>query len=182
MTTTGDITIHQRGKGVFVQTDREAHEAWAQLAIRRPAAAAILHYLAANVAQHNAVVISRSTLAKVLGISVRTVHRAVDDLADGNWVQVVKIGAGRECAYILNDRVAWADKRDKLRFSRFSAEVIAAADEQIPGSLEGPPLHRLPKLGETQLPAGDGLPPESQPFLTGLEPDLPAMSPPDETA
>jgi len=30
--------------------------------------------------------------------------------------------------------------------------------------------------GERQLPTGDGLPPVSQPFLEGLEADLPARS------
>src|SRR3546814_14432972 len=35
-------------------------------------------------------------------------------------------------------------------------------------------LRRLPPIGERQLPHGDGLPPPSQPFLDGIEPDLPA--------
>lgn len=169
-----DIGQHPSGRIGFVQTDREAHERWAKLSIKRPAAAAVLHYLAANVGQQNAVVVSRATLAKLLGVSVRTVHRAIDDLAGGNWVQIIKLGAGRECAYVLNDRVAWAERRDRLRFSRFSAEVIADADEQVPGTLDGPALHRLPKLGEVQLPHGPGLPPISQPFLEGMEPELPA--------
>jgi hypothetical protein len=43
-----------------------------------------------------------------------------------------------------------------------------------------PPLRRLPKLGERQLPAGPGLPPPSQPFFDGLEPDLPATGAPEE--
>ncbi len=29
-------------------------------------------------------------------------------------------------------------------------------------------------MGEQQLPSGDGLPPPSEPFLDGMEPDLPA--------
>src|SRR3546814_10538206 len=36
------------------------------------------------------------------------------------------------------------------------------------------PLRLLPPIGERQLPHGDGLPPPSQPFLDGIEPDLPA--------
>lgn len=170
-----DIGLHQRGKGPFVQTEREIHEIWAALSIKRPAAAAILHYFAANVGNHNAVVVSRTTIAKLLGISVRTVHRAIDDLAAGNWIQVVRIGAGRECAYVLNDRVVWAERRDRLRFSAFSAEVIVDAEDQSPETLHGPKLHRLPNVGEVQLPHGPGLPPESQPFFDGLEPDLPAI-------
>lgn len=39
------------------------------------------------------------------------------------------------------------------------------------------PLRRLPSLfrGEQQLPSGNGLPPPSQPFLDGMEPDLPNL-------
>lgn len=163
-------------RGTFVQTDRATHEAWAKFSIKRPAASAVLHYLAANVGYHNAVIIPQKTVAKALGISDRTVRRAVDDLETGNWLQVVKLGAGRECAYVLNDRVVWADKRDNLRLSRFSAEVIADADDQAPHTLSDAPLHRLPSIfsDEAQLPSGEGLPPVSQPFFDGMEPDLPA--------
>lgn len=165
-------------RGTFVQTDRATHEAWAKFSIKRPAASAVLHYLAANVGYHNAVIIPQKTVAKALGISDRTVRRAVEDLSDGNWIQVVKLGAGRECAYVLNDRVAWADKRDNLRLSRFSAEVIADADDQSDLTLSDTPLHRLPAMfsDEAQLPSGEGLPPVSQPFLEGMEPDLPATT------
>ena len=171
-------------RGTFVQTDRATHEAWAKFSIKRPAASAVLHYLTANVGHHNAVVIPQKTIAKALGVTDRTIRRAVDDLAEGNWVQVVRIGAGRECAYVLNDRVAWADKRDNLRLSRFSAEIIADADDQPDqDNLDSlPPLHRLPDLfpGEAQLPSGEGLPPVSQPFFHGMEPDLPATGKTDD--
>lgn len=165
-------------KGSFVQTDRATHEAWAKFALRKPAASAILHYLAANVGRHNAVIVPQKVIAAALGITDRTVRNAMNDLADGNWLQMVKIGAGRECAYVLNDRVAWADKRDNLRLSRFSAHVIVDAADQNERTLSGPELHRLPDMfpGEAQLPSGDGLPPVSQPFFDGMEPALPATA------
>lgn len=163
-------------RGTFVQTDRATHEAWAKFSIKRPAASAVLHYLTANVGHHNAVVIPQKTMAKALGVSDRTVRRAVEDLAEGNWVQIVRIGAGRECAYVLNDRVAWADKRENLRLSRFSAEIVADAEDQSEHTLYGPELHQLPDMfpDEAQLPSGEGLPPISQPFFDGMEPALPA--------
>lgn len=164
-------------RGTFVQTDRASHEAWARLSVRRPAASAILHLLAASVGNGNAVVVSQKTIAKAVGISDRTVIRAIADLEEGKWLQVVKIGAGRECAYVLNDRVVWADKRDNLRLSRFSAEVIADAEDQTEATLLGEDLRQLPRLypGEEQLPGGLGLPPISQPFLDGMEPALPTL-------
>lgn len=169
--------IRRPFKGSFVQTDRATHEAWARFTVKRPTAAGILHLLTANVGNQNAVVISQKVIAKALGVTDRTVIRAIADLEAGNWLQVVKIGAGRESAYVLNDRVAWADKRDNLRLSRFSAEVIADLEDQSETTLSAAPLHRLPSLfgEETQLPSGQGLPPVSQPFFYGMEPDLPAI-------
>lgn len=173
-----ELGDHQPGKGHFVQTDRASHEAWGRLTMRHPVASALLHYLAACVGQSNAVVMSQKALAAALGVSDRSIRNALKPLTEGQWLQVVKLGAGRECAYVLNDRVVWGERRDRLRFSRFSAEVIADADDQSPETLEGAPLRRLPRIfsGERQLPSGEGLPPVSQPFLDGMEPELPATA------
>lgn len=132
--------------GGFVQTDRASHAAWAKLSKTKPAASAILHLLAGSVGTNNAVVVSQKTIGKALDISDRTVMRAIADLEAGNWIQVIKIGAGRESAYVLNDRVAWAENRDNLRLSRFSAEVIADLEDQSEVSISETPLMRLPKL------------------------------------
>jgi hypothetical protein len=72
-----------------------------------------------------------------------------------------------------------------LRYSRFSAAIVASGDEQPDHDLLGAqtPLERVPALhpGEQQLPTGPGLPPPTQPSLQGLEPDLPARRiPPEE--
>ena len=133
-------------RGTFVQTERATHLAWAQLSAKRPAASSVLHFLAGGVGNQNAVVISQKAIAKVLGLSDRTIIRAVQELVEGNWIQVVRLGAGRECAYVLNDRVAWADKRENLRFSRFTAEVIADAEDQPAETLEGPELRQIPAM------------------------------------
>src|SRR3546814_7427305 len=79
---------------------------------------------------------------------------------------------------IINDRVAWSGKRDGLRYSLFSAAVIISEAEQPDFEELGQqaPLRRLPSLfrDERQLPSGPGTPPPAQPFLDGMEPDLPA--------
>ncbi len=133
-------------RGTFVQTEREAHTEWARLSVKRPAASAVLHYLAANVGTSNGVVISQKALGKALGVTDRTIRTALGDLEARRWIQIVRLGAGRECAYILNDKVVWADKRDNLRFSRFTAQVIADADEQSELTLSQSALYRLPEL------------------------------------
>src|SRR3546814_10009606 len=69
-----------------------------------------------------------------------------------------------------------AGPREGLRYSLFSATVVVSDSEQPDRDTLGKqePLRRLPPIGERQLPHGDGLPPPSQPFLDGIEPDLPA--------
>jgi len=166
-------------RGTWVQTDRAAHEAWAYLIERSPQAAKIMHLLTARMGDHNAVVISQDTLADLARISKRTVQRALVVLAEECWIEVRQIGPqGGVNAYVINDRVAWTGSRDGIRYSLFSAAVVLSDKEQPDRNrLEGQPkLRQLPRVypGERQLPAGDGLPPPSEPALPGLEPELPS--------
>lgn len=163
--------------GNWVQTERKAHEAWAGLIGRKPTAAALLHHLVAQMGHQNAVVIGQKTLAKMLRVSERTVRRAVTDLVEEQWIQVVRIGRGKESAYVVNDRVAWGQSRGQLNLSVFSATVVADHDDQDSALLGHGDLRRIPALhpGEQQYPGGEGMDPPSQPSLDGMEPDLPAI-------
>lgn len=163
-------------KTTWVQTERSAHEAWGRLTVSSPRAAALMHYLVAEMDESAAVVASHATLAAISGMSASTVKRAIADLKAGNWVQVLQIGGkGGALAFIVNSRVGWAARRDKLHMAAFTAKVLAAGQEQETGYLDAPPLHRLPMLapGEQQLPTGEGEDPPSQPALEGLEQELP---------
>lgn len=138
-----------------------------------------MHLLTARVRDNNAVVISHKTLARLLGVkSVTTIKTALAVLEADRWIEVRQIGQnGTVNAYVINDRVAWSGARDGIRYSLFSATVIAASDEQpdVEDLGHQEPLRRLPSLfrDEGQLPLGPGLPPPSQPFFDGMEPDLP---------
>lgn len=136
-----------------------------------------MHLLVARVGTHNAVVISQDALAKLMKRHRRTVIRAAQDLVSGGWIEIRQIGKnGTVNAYIINDRVAWTGKREGIRYSLFSAAVITTDEEQPDQEYLGQqkPLRRLPRIGEGQLPSGPGLSPPSEPFLDGMEPDLPA--------
>jgi hypothetical protein len=161
----------------WVQTERSAHEAWAQLVRTNGRAAALLHVLVANMDNQAAVVASRATLAQLVGYSEATVKRAVADLKSDRWIEVIQLGGkGGVNAYVVNSRVAWADSRDKLGRAVFQATVVTTRAEQL-DSLDSTPLRRIPTLypGEQQLPVGPGLAPPSQPVLDGMEQDLPAI-------
>lgn len=165
-------------KGTWVQTEREAHEAWARLIRKSPKAAELMHLITARIGDNNAVVMSIPTIMKLMNTSRPTVIRAVNLLRDDRWLETVQVGgSGTTNAYVVNDRVAWTGPRDGIRFSLFSAAVIATDDEQSDKDRLGreEPLRKLPRVGERQLPTGDGLPPPSQPFLDGMETELPEM-------
>ena len=173
----------QKPKGHWVQTDRSSHEAWAALTRKSPLAAQVMHLLAARVGDHNAVVISQGTLAKLAGASRRGVQNAIAVLERERWIELRQIGdRGTVNAHVINDRVVWTGSRDGLRTSLFSAVVVLSDTEQPDredlGSQQ--PLRRLPRLfpGERQIPAGEGEPPPSEPSLPGMEPDLPALHEP----
>jgi hypothetical protein len=165
-------------RGTWVQTERSAHEAWAALINRQPRAAALLHLLVANMDRSGALVASQATLATLMGVSVATIKRALVVLSDECWIDVVRVGSerGGVNAYVVNRRVAWADRRENQRYAAFDARILVSEAEQdaaIPDSR--PPLRQLPSLapGDMQLPHGDGMPPPSQPPL--VDPDLPAL-------
>lgn len=169
----GAPVAHPRAPGTFVQTERRAHEAWAKLIARSPTAAMVMHHLVARMGPQNAVVISQKTLAKLLGCHPDTVKRAVADLVKDRWVQVVQVGGrGTVNAYVVNDTIAWGQKRDQRpNLSVFSAQVVADAEDQTPATLSVQELRRLPLIypPEEALPSGPGEP-GAQMLLSGMEP------------
>lgn len=164
----------------FLQTERETHEAWAKLTIDAPKASAVMHLLTARMKKNNTTLLTHAEIQDELGISRPTVQRAIRRLREDRWLEVWQIGeTGSVNVYVINDRVAWARGRDGLRYSKLSVELQIREKDQPKeylAQIENGPLRKLPSVsrGETQLPSGDGLPPVSQPFLGGMEPDLPA--------
>jgi len=183
MNRVGSSSLVNTRRATWVQTERSTHEAWGRLTTRSPRAAAMAHFLVAHMERTGALVASYATLAKIAGMSVSTVRRALDDLRADNWIETVQIGGkGGANAFIVNSRVAWALGRDKLHMAAFTARVIADADEQ--SQMSDAPLRRIPALypGEMQLPSGPGEEPPSQPHFEGMEPDLPTLPAGDDVA
>lgn len=161
------------GPSTWVQTERAAHEAFAQLIRSHPKAAMMMHQLISLMGHQNAVVISQKNLADLLGISLPTAKRAIAELIARRWIQAVQVsGTGSVCAYIINDRIAWGQSRDHRRtHSIFSAAVVAYSDEQTPDALDTEKLRRLPMIypPEKATPVGHGEP-GAQMLFDGMEP------------
>jgi hypothetical protein len=176
LTRLGSPPVTENKKQTWVQTERASHEAWANLVRTNASAASLLHILVAHMDQQAAIVASRATLAELAHCSEATIKRAVAVLKSERWIEVVQVGGkGGVNAYVVNSRVAWADKRDRLPGAMFTATVLARQAEQE--SIDETPLRRIPTLypGERQLPSGPGATPPSQPAIGGMEHDLPAM-------
>lgn len=179
MTSRKSIGTKRVSPGTWVQTERSSHEAWAALSMSSPKAAALLHVLCAKMdTGTNALACSQEVLARLLGVSVSTVKRALSILEEGRWIQILSLGKGATKAYVVNSRVAWSKAREGLSLAHFQASVLADLDDQSPIALTSENLRRIPVIihdGERQLPAGPGEPPPSQPLLEGCEPELPSL-------
>ena len=165
-------------RGTWVQTERTAHEAWSALIGRKPKAAQLMHLLVANMGKDGAVVVSQTTLASLMDVSLNTVKRSLTVLSQECWIDVVRVGSerGGVNAYVVNRRVAWADKRENQRYAAFDARILVSeAEQDAPISDERSQLRQLPSLspGDMQLPHGEGLPPPSQKPL--VDADLPSI-------
>jgi DNA-binding transcriptional regulator YhcF (GntR family) len=166
-------------RGTWVQTERKAHEEWAVLIGKHQKAAQLLHLLVANMDKSGAVVISQKVMAELMSVHYNTIKKAVKILKENNWIDVVRIGSerGGVNAYVVNRRVAWADKRENQRYAAFDARIVTSSDEQDRETIENKePLKQLPNMGEFQMPHGDGIEPPSQTIIDGLEPQLPAIN------
>jgi len=138
-------------RGSWVQTERSGHEAWASLTQTSPKAAQLLHVLVAHMDEQGALVTSQKVLAQLCDVHVMTIRRAIDTLTSMNFIQTVRVGGerGGALAYIVNSRVAWADKREKIRYAKFSAMVLVSSTEQE--EIDGEPLLQLLRKGQPEI-------------------------------
>jgi len=110
----------------------------------------------------NAVTISNEALAKIMGVSKRTIARATKHLRDKQYVQVIKIGTSN--TYVVNEQVAFAGSAGQ-RKAVFSATVVAHECEQEEGWDEVKKLKAIPVIYEDERPilgCDDQPPPDQQ--------------------
>jgi hypothetical protein len=165
-------------RGTWVQTERAGHEAWAALIAQAPRAGQLMHIIVQHMDKSGALIVSQSTLAKMMDTSIATTKRAISVLAKHNWIQTISVGGqrGGTLAYVVNSRIAWADKRENLQYARFNARVLISSEDQA--DLGSDKLKQLPTMddGEIQLPSGPGMAPPAQDSLEGVDlPDMPSI-------
>ena len=166
-----------RPPAAFVQIERSALLPWERLIATDAVAARLMMVLLARLNRRNAIVISQATMAKMLGVTVRTVQRAQRVLRESKWIQQVKVG--NMTVLVINHAVAWTDSRElRGRFSAFEALVVADAEEQddTTMTLSGP-LNTVPFV----VPPEVALVSDDDPTIAGQQ-TLPGFHPiPEKT-
>ena len=158
----------------WAQIEMRAVEGLQELLRNHPKAAELMLCLIRHMqpGSGGVVVVSRETMRGLLDCSMPTIARALKVLIDDGWVQRLRIGSAHALA--INERIAWVGPRGDKQHAVFSATVIASRAEQDDMALNPPPARTVPVIDHGEIPAltGPGLPPPSQPSLSGLEPVL----------
>lgn len=155
----------------FVQVTRGYLQSLRSLSRRSPAAWQVFALLTERMNKGNALVISQSTMAEILGYTRTTINSAVKLLAAENWVQIVKVGQVN--AYLINSKVVWRDHSGK-RYAGFHATVVASESEQQHPieNWDNVELRHVPVLMPKDMPLVDDelLPPPDQADLLPADP------------
>lgn len=113
----------------FVQLYRPELKQLRSLLRLNPTAAQILFVFVEKMNKQNAVVMSYKTLEKITKKTRQTCSKAIKDLRESKFINVVKVGNVN--AYVVNSNVFWStDNSIKEKFAMFSATVVASSSEQ----------------------------------------------------
>jgi hypothetical protein len=77
---------------------------------------------------NNALIVTRTHLSKVLGISLPTIKRALAQLRKAKVFDTVRVG--NQTAYIFNAQIVWKGAVNQKQYAFFSTNVIADYDDQ----------------------------------------------------
>lgn len=117
----------------FLQIDKTAIKDFRALITKNATAANLLMLLTEKMNRQNAVMMSYETMIKLTGYSKSSVTRCISHLKKEQWIEVIKVGTAN--IYRINSRAFW-QSYGNLKYTAFSAEIIAFSDEQIKGVVD----------------------------------------------
>lgn len=112
----------------FVQLNKDTYNLEDKLMQENPLAYRIWRFLANNMDNYNAVIVSQETLTEIFDVSKTTIWRAIKVLRDGNYIKTYRTGGSN--IYALNDKMVWNSWGNNLKYSKFGANVILSESEQ----------------------------------------------------
>ncbi len=113
----------------WAQLNLEHSKELMELSLSNGVAHAILYLLVDQMDSYNAVMISSKVIEEITGKSRPTVARAIKHLKDKGFINILK--SGNSNVYTINDKVYWKSYGKNMKFSKFPANVVLSASEQI---------------------------------------------------
>lgn len=124
-----DIEERKKKNIDFVQLYKKELRQLRALVRLNPTAAQILFVFVEKMNKQNAIIMSFKTLEKITKKTRQTCSKAIKDLREAKFINVVKIGNAN--AYVVNSNVFWStDNAIKEKFAIFTATVVASGSEQ----------------------------------------------------
>ncbi len=121
-----NISDEQKNKN-FVQLYRNHIDDIARLAGENYSAYKLFMLLIKHMDGTNALAASNTALSEILGMSTRTIQRAVKYLKDGGWISVLKSGTSN--VYAVNHDIVWTSYGNQKSYSKFKANVLLSSSE-----------------------------------------------------
>ena len=113
----------------FVQLYKKELRQLRGLVKLNPTAAQILLVFVEKMNKQNAVIMSFKTLEQITKKTRQTCSKAVKDLREANFINIIKVGNAN--AYVVNSNVFWStDNQIKEKFAIFTATVVACGADQ----------------------------------------------------
>ena len=127
---TGEILSHKvlQSNRDFVMTFRPALKKLREIGYKDPKARVLFDFFLEKMDTENALIVSRQTLAEVMGWSETTVKRKVKLLYDEKCIDIQKSGTSN--VYLVNANLAWTTHADKRKYAHFRANVYIGESEQ----------------------------------------------------
>lgn len=124
-----DRELNQKKNLDFVQLYKKELKQLRSLVKLNPTAAQILLVFVEKMNKQNAVIMSYKTLEKITKKTRQTCSKAVKDLRESKFINVIKVGSAN--AYVVNSNVFWTtDNAIKEKFAIFTATVVACGADQ----------------------------------------------------
>jgi len=111
----------------FVQLYREHMTEVRWLMSNHNFASSLLFFILEHMDNRNALACSYSVFEDYFGKSRTTVYRAVKLLQENGFIDVLKMGSSN--VYIVNDELAWTDKKSKKRFAKYDGKILVSKKE-----------------------------------------------------
>lgn len=97
------------------------------LSTTHPMANGVLLFMLDQMDEYNALMCSYQVLSEAIGVTIRTVGRAIQVLKTHGFIAVLKSGTSN--VYVINDKLAWSSWGTNYQYSKFPANVLLSATE-----------------------------------------------------